>query len=546
MLVELRVRDLGVIDDLTLHLGPGMTALTGETGAGKTLLIEALELLMGGRADPALVRSGSEAALVEGRFLLEAGEIVLSREVPADGRSRAYVDGRMANAAALAEVGAGLVDLHGQHAHQSLLRLPAQRASLDRYGGISTAEVEAAEGAVAAVDARLAELGGDERLIAREVDLLTFQLAELDGAGLDDPGEEEALQEEESLLAAAGSLREAAERAHELLAADEKGADLLGQARSALGSHAVFAELAARLEAVGLELQDVAAELRSRAELLEDDPARLAAVQERRHLLSELRRKYGSDLAEVIAYRDSARQRLADLQAGDARRAELAAERQAALARLAAAEQALGDARRAAAPRLSGEIESRLRLLALPQARLEIAVPAEGRGEAVEFGFGANLGEPVLPLSKVVSGGELARAMLATRLVLSGAPPTLVFDEVDAGIGGEAALFVGRALAELGERHQVLVVTHLAQVAAFAASQVAVRKEERKGRTVTTASIVEGEERLAELSRMLSGQPESATARRHATELLDLAASRSAGAGPDAVSLSGRTPGRTA
>ena len=546
MLVELRVRDLGVIDDLTLHLGPGMTALTGETGAGKTLLIEALELLMGGRADPALVRSGSEAALVEGRFLLEAGEIVLSREVPADGRSRAYVDGRMANAAALAEVGAGLVDLHGQHAHQSLLRLPAQRASLDRYGGISTAEVEAAEGAVAAVDARLAELGGDERLIAREVDLLTFQLAELDGAGLDDPGEEEALQEEESLLAAAGSLREAAERAHELLAADEQSADLLGQARSALGSHAVFAELAARLEAVGLELQDVAAELRSRAELLEDDPARLAAVQERRHLLSELRRKYGSDLAEVIAYRDSARQRLADLQAGDARRAELAAERQAALARLAAAEQALGDARRAAAPRLSGEIESRLRLLALPQARLEIAVPAEGRGEAVEFGFGANLGEPVLPLSKVVSGGELARAMLATRLVLSGAPPTLVFDEVDAGIGGEAALFVGRALAELGERHQVLVVTHLAQVAAFAASQVAVRKEERKGRTVTTASIVEGEERLAELSRMLSGQPESATARRHATELLDLAASRSAGAGPDAVSLSGRTPGRTA
>ncbi len=548
MLVELHVRNLGVIDDLTLHLGEGMTALTGETGAGKTLLIEALELLMGGRADPTLVRAGAQSALIEGRFVRGAlgEETVLQREIPAEGRSRAYVDGRMANAGGLSEVGAGLVDLHGQHAHQSLLRLPAQRASLDRYGAISSAEVEEAEAALAAIEARLADLGGDERQLAREVDLLSFQLEEIERAALEDPEEEAALQGEEALLAGAEALREAAALAHRLVGSDEGAADLVGQARSALEGRAGFETLADRLVAVGLELEDVAGELRARAELLEDDPVRLAAVQERRHLLSELRRKYGSNLAEVIAYRDAARARLADLVAGEARRAELAQERESALSRLARAEEALGDARRRAAPRLAAEIESRLRLLALPKARVEISVPPAGRGEAVEFGFGANLGEPVLPFSKVASGGELARVMLATRLVLSEAPPTLVFDEVDAGIGGEAALYVGQALAELGERHQVLVVTHLAQVAAFAGSQVAVRKSEAAGRTVTSAARVEGEERLAELSRMLSGQPESVTARQHATELLTMAASWSAAGSPDAVSLSGRTPGRTA
>ncbi len=539
MLVELRVRNLGVIEDLVLHLGPGMTALTGETGAGKTLLVEALELLMGGRADPALVRAGTDAAVVEGRFAVAGAltpgmaasdqEVVLAREVPGDGRSRAYVDGRMATAGALAEVGAALVDLHGQHAHQSLLRPDAQRAAVDRFAGVDASEVEEARAVVRALDDRLAALGGDERTLAREIDLLSFQLGELEPAGLEDAGEDDRLREEEAILASAEELRHTAAAARDAIGGegDDAGArDLVSETAARLGQFEPLADLAARLDAAVAELDDVLAELRDREERFDDDPARLAAVQERRRRLAELRRKYGADLAAVIAYRDEARARLADLRAGDARRAQISAERNVALEHLQLAEQVLGDARRAAAPELAARIQGHLRELALPRARLEILVSEGGRGDAVEFLFGANAGETALPLAKVASGGELSRAMLATRLVLSGAPPTLVFDEVDAGIGGEAALAVGRSLAELGERHQVLVVTHLAQVAAFATHQIAVEKRESSTRTITHARAVSGDERLAELSRMLSGQPASAAARRHAEELLQVASGR--------------------
>ncbi len=539
MLVELRVRNLGVIEDLVLHLGPGMTALTGETGAGKTLLVEALELLMGGRADPALVRAGTDAAVVEGRFAVAGAltpgmaasdqEVVLAREVPGDGRSRAYVDGRMATAGALAEVGAALVDLHGQHAHQSLLRPDAQRAAVDRFAGVDASEVEEARAVVRALDDRLAALGGDERTLAREIDLLSFQLGELEPAGLEDAGEDDRLREEEAILASAEELRHTAAAARDAIGGegDDAGArDLVSETAARLGQFEPLADLAARLDAAVAELDDVLAELRDREERFDDDPARLATVQERRRRLAELRRKYGADLAAVIAYRDEARARLADLRAGDARRAQISAERNVALEHLQLAEQVLGDARRAAAPELAARIQGHLRELALPRARLEILVSEGGRGDAVEFLFGANAGETALPLAKVASGGELSRAMLATRLVLSGAPPTLVFDEVDAGIGGEAALAVGRSLAELGERHQVLVVTHLAQVAAFATHQIAVEKRESSTRTITHARAVSGDERLAELSRMLSGQPASAAARRHAEELLQVASGR--------------------
>jgi DNA repair protein RecN (Recombination protein N) len=545
LLVELRVQNLGVIDDLALYLGSGMTALTGETGAGKTLLVEALELLMGGRADPTLVRAGTDGAVVEGRFSRDGTEMVVVREIPADGRSRAYIDGRMATAAALAEVGTGLVDLHGQHAHQSLLHQSAQRAALDRYAGVTTDYVENAQADVRALDERLADLGGDERALARELDLLAFQLDELESAALSDPEEDSFLQAEETVLSSAGALRQAVAEARDLLGQDDGSRDLIGRASAALAHHEPLGDLGERLETVSAEIDDVLADLRGRSDGFEDDPERLAAVQERRRLLSELRRKYGVTLSAVIEFRDAARARLGDLQAGDARRAELAEQRDRAVEALTAAEEALGDARRAAAPQLGQEIETRLRVLALPRARLEVSVPRAGRGDAVEFRFGANAGEAALPLAKVASGGELARAMLATRLVLTDAPPTLVFDEVDAGIGGEAALYVGRALAELGERHQVLVVTHLAQVAAFATEQIAIEKRESADRTVTTSRPVSGEERLAELSRMLSGQPASLTARRHAEELLQVAAGNSVGAAFTSGIIAERTPGRT-
>ncbi len=535
MLTEIRVSDLGVIEHLALPFAPGMTALTGETGAGKTLVVEALELLVGGRADTQLVRAGAVTAVVEGRFVLdgapdskrsaESDELVVAREVPSDGRSRAYVDGRMATAQSLAEVAGALVDLHGQHAHQSLLHTGAQRLALDHFAAVDTAEVERLEGETRDLGRRIAELGGDELTLRREVDLLRFQLGELEGAALGDPGEEEELATEAELLTAVVELRQAAEEARSLLTGSDRleGASALAAgAASALKRHAVLEHLGVRLDTAATELEDVARELRTRAEGFEEDPERLAAVEARRRLFADLRRKYGESLGEVIEFREQVRQRLGDLEAGEARRSELEAALAEVEARLEAAEAGLAGERAAAAPRLAAQIEGNLRDLALPRARFEVEV-AGSRGEQVTFLLAANPGEPALPLAKVASGGELARTMLATRLVLTEAPPTLVFDEVDAGVGGEAALAVGRALSQIARDHQVLVVTHLAQVAAFADAHVVVRKQVRDGRTVASAELVTGEERLRELSRMLSGQPDSAAARLHAEELVEMA-----------------------
>jgi DNA repair protein RecN (Recombination protein N) len=534
MLLELGVRDLGVIDRLSVVLGPGMTALTGETGAGKTLLVEALELLVGGRADPLLVRPGADESVVEGRFELDGEEVVLARSIPVGGRSRGWLDTRMVPASALAETGAALVDLHGQHAHQSLLAQAAQRDALDAFGGVDHSPIDEARARLTSIEESLAGLGGDARSRARELDLLGFQLEELDDASLADPDEDGNLAREEEALAGATAHREAAATALSALRGDGTGApssggaagavETLGAAVDAVAGRAPLAEVEARLRSLEAELADVATELRQAHEHLEDDPARLAVVRERRQLLAGLRRKYGDTLADVIAFAEAARARRAELESHEERVAALEAERERAGQALVASEGAVGAARRAAAPRLARAVEANLHDLALPRARLEVMVGSTDPGDEVTFLLGANPGEPALPLAKVASGGELSRAMLATRLVLSEAPPTLVFDEVDAGVGGEAALAVGRALASLAGHHQVLVVTHLPQVAAFADHQVAVRKRERGGRTVAEVVPLDGAGRVVELSRMLSGLPESASGRHHAEELLTAAA----------------------
>ena len=651
LLSELRVRELGVIEDLSMVFGAGMTALTGETGAGKTLVVEAVELLLGARADPVLVRPGAVEAVVEGRFVVpdEAGEeqeVVLTRVVPRDGRSRAYVDGRMAAAGALAEMGARLVDLHGQHAHQSLLSAASQRDALDLYTGVDRSPRDAARERVRQLGAALAGAGGSTETRQREIELLEYQLAELEAAKLTTASEDDDLAAEEEALARASEHRAAAVAVHEVLAGEDQVVDRLGEVLARLSGRGPLAGLYERLRGLAAELSDAAGEARALAESLEDDPERLAEVTSRRALLHELRRKYGSkplsgdgpgpsasrlggdgDVATsrepgrhglagtldgVFEWQTAARERLQELEdlAGEAGR--LAGEHADALAKLRRASEELGAARRAAATNLGAAVEAEMRRLAMPKARFEVRVGVgsgdagemwgedsgsgasgddapsagqalprargdreargepeglggrEGRedpqgrvdpggrggrevlrglsgelrelsGEEVCFYFAANPGEPLLPLAKVASGGELARAMLALRLVLLGAgassrgptargsiagPETLVFDEVDAGIGGEAALAVGRALAELGRRYQVVVVTHLAQVAAFAGAQVAVSKSERAGRAVTDAVQVAGEDRVIELSRMLSGHPNSKAAREHAEELL--------------------------
>ena len=584
MLCELRVSQLGVIEDLTLVLGPGLTALTGETGAGKTLVVEAIELLLGGRAEGLLVRPGAAEAVVEGRFVVPASfgaadddrpfdaagsrregegpqepdgtsadaEVVLRRVVPAAGRSRAYVDGTMSAVAALAQLGERLVDLHGQHAHQSLFSTAAQRDALDHYAGADRRPRDSARARLREVEEAMAKAGGDAGTRSREIELLRYQLAELSSAGLTTPAEDDELAAEEERLARAAAHRGAAEAAYERLSGEDQLQDALGRVLALLSGHPPLADLDERLRGVSSEVADIARELLDSAEALEQDPERLAEVVGRRAMLRELRRKYagaGGALEDVLAFQMRAGERLEDLEDLEAVGSQLEQDRAKCIGELHRAADELGEARRRAAPSLGVAVEAELRRLAMPRARFVVRVGgddlAEGAeaedlrtlaGEGVTFLLAANPGEPLLPLSSVASGGELARAMLALRLVLLtvparpgpagvdlGGPLTLVFDEVDAGVGGEAALAVGRALADLGRRYQVLVVTHLAQVAAFADAQIAVSKVERAGRAITLAETMTGDRRVVELSRMLSGQPGSRTARLHAAELLETA-----------------------
>jgi DNA repair protein RecN (Recombination protein N) len=528
MLTELHIENLGVIERAALVLDRGVTALSGETGAGKTMLVEAIGLLVGGRADATVVRSGAAEARIDGRFEFMTpdgpDEVVLTRVVLAEGRSRAYVNGRPATVTSLAEITRDLVDLHGQHAHQSLLSAPTQRAALDEFGEIDLQPLRDARGRLTELDAELATLGGDERARAREIDLLRFQVGELDAAAIVDPDEDDRLADEEALLADAVAHREAGAAALGVLRDDEVG-DPVAAALSALADRSPFAELVQRLRGLAAELDDVVGDLRGLTESIEEQPERLAEIRERRQLLVDLRRKYGSDLAEVMTFHAEADDRLRELEDYDRRAAELDRLRGAAVADERAAAAAVGAARRAAAPRLASDVEARLRDLAMPNAAIAVEVGGDehGPGDEIRFLLSANPGSPLLPLNRVASGGELARAMLALRLVLAGAggggASTLVFDEVDAGIGGAAAAAVGAALADLGAHHQVLIVTHLPQVAAQATRQLVVAKTVHDGRTFTTVDDVAGDDRVAEIARMLAGS-ETTAAIEHAKDLL--------------------------
>ncbi len=519
MLSELRIENLGVIEKLEIILSDGLTALTGETGAGKTMLVEAISLLVGGRADASIIRPGAVEARVEGRFVDNDGEIVLARVIPLDGRSRAYVNGRLATVGNLVEQGLTLVDLHGQHAHQSLLGQSAQRAALDVFGDVDLTELRAARARLTEIDANLAAIGGDERARVREIDLLTFQVDEISNAGLSDADEDQNLEREEDLLADAGAHREALWQAVAVVTEDGGAGDGLAQAISALGHRDALSDLASRLRVLQQELTDVAADLRAKAEATEEDPQRLEEIRKRRQLLADLRRKYGETLTDVIKYGHEVSDRLADLQSFEQRASELDVQRRQALVDLSKIEKSVGTKRRAAAPKLASAVEAHLKTLAMNNATLAITV-GDDPGDDVVVLLSANPGSPLLPLTKVASGGELARTMLALRLVLTQAPSTLVFDEVDAGIGGTAAVAVARSLAELGLRHQVLVVTHLAQVAAGAQTQINVTKIVRAKQTFATANVLSGNDRVEEIARMLSGGVAQESATEHARDLL--------------------------
>ncbi|MFD7923848.1 DNA repair protein RecN [Streptomyces sp. NPDC059740] len=579
----MRIRSLGVIDDAVIELSPGFTVVTGETGAGKTMVVTSLGLLLGGRADAALVRVGAAYAVVEGRLSmdpdapaarraeeagaeLEDGVLLVSRTVSAEGRSRAHVGGRSAPVGMLAELADDLVAVHGQTDQQGLLRPARQRQALDRYAGDAVAKPLAAYGAayrrLRAVTEELAELTTRARERAQEADLLRFGVEEI-AAAEPQPGEDVELAAEAERLGHAEALASAASAAHTALAGDpvdpesvDAGALVAGAHRAleAVRNHdPALAALAERLAEVGILLGDVAGELAGYADGLDADPLRLAAVEERRATLNQLTRKYGEDITAVLAWAEESATRLAELEGDDDRIGELTAERDALRAELAQLAQTLSDARHEAAQRFADAVTTELAELAMPHARVSVDIsrqvlaedPARAEeagvdglelsGRLVAYGptgvdevellLAPHPGSHPRPIAKGASGGELSRVMLAVEVVFAGSDPvpTYLFDEVDAGVGGKAAVEVGRRLAKLARSAQVVVVTHLPQVAAFADRQLLVEKTHDGSVTRSGVKVLEGEDRVRELSRMLAGQQDSETARAHAEELLEAA-----------------------
>ncbi|HST50243.1 DNA repair protein RecN [Jatrophihabitans sp.] len=630
MLEEIRIRGLGVISDAVLELGPGLTVVTGETGAGKTMVVTGLALLFGGRAEVSRLRPGVDSASVEGRLLVggsspaaqavtEAGgdldadgSLVLRRVVSATGRSRAVAGGASVPASMLARLAEDLVAVHGQSDQQRLAQPAEQRLTLDRFAGIDLTDCRAAFAEWRAAVAELQRRAGAARELAREAELLQHGLAEITRVA-PQPGEDAELAALAARLEHADALRIAVRTAHDALLGDpdDPAGDapdvqqLIATASRALGQVAGtdpgLDQLSARLAELAAAATDIGGELAGYQAQLEADPARLAAVHERRAALNALIRKYGdgrygeADLTAVLDWAAGAEQRLAAADTSDEALTALAAERDAAAARYTKLATEVSERRRQAARRLSELITAELAALAMPAARVRVEVrlrpPAES-GLRVEIdGQPAGAGPdgvdeveiapagagpdgvdevgitlqphpdaPALAVQRGASGGELSRVMLAIEVALAGTDPvpTMVFDEVDAGVGGRAAVEVGRRLARLARSHQVVVVTHLAQVAAFADRHLVVDKSvadepaggDRQAAGVTRSDIraVTGDDRLAELARMLAGT-DSALAREHAAQLLADARAGLAEPGPDGTSAARngqRSTGKTA
>ena len=548
MITELRVRDLVTIADVTLQLGPGLNVLTGETGAGKSMVVDAVALLLGARADSSLVRPGAGRAIVEGAFDLEEsgvrrrleaagldaeeGRLVIRREVTADGRSRAWVNGSPTTIGVLTRFGSLLVDLHGQYETQSLLHPESQRQILDAFAGAEGERSALAE-AHAAVEALREEestLVARRDEVRRRADYLRHVQQEIEQARLRS-GEDGELDTEARRLSHAGTLGEQARRLAALLDGDDGGAlPALGQADRLLGALeridpavSAWREL---LDGAFAQLSELARLAGEYADGLQDDPARLAEVERRRDLLYRLKQKYGATIDAVIAARTAAAGELDLLDTADLDLRQLAARRVAAEGACQAAADALSVKRREAGTRLARAVTRLLPDLGLPGGRLEVDLSPLGRiessgQESVTLTVRLNAGLEPRPLAKAASGGELSRLMLALKVVLArhDAVPTLVFDEIDQGIGGEVGAQVGGALAEVSARRQVLVITHLPQIAARAERHLVVSKEARRGIATSDVVQIHGEDRITEIARML-GDAEGGTARRHAEVLL--------------------------
>jgi DNA repair protein RecN (Recombination protein N) len=547
MLDELHIRDLGVIEDVTLRLEPGLNVLTGETGAGKTIIVSALELLCGARASAPQVREGADTAVVEARLHpvpasaaewvdSDDDDLVIARELSVSGgggRSRARVGGRLAPVSALAAVSHGLIELHGQQDSTRLGQSTVQRDLLDRYGGQPVADAmavyrktyDAYEHARRELDA----LRTEQRERARERDRLQFELDEIDAVE-PRPGEEDDLDNDLRRLEHAETLVLAAREASGLLNHDGGARDALGAAvaglRGVSGVDVDLDELHEQLERLASEVQQLGLDLAGYADGVAIDPEALELARARRSALAQLVRKYGVDTHEVCDYADTARRRVAQLAQDDERERRLVGELTELEQDLAQAAVRLREARSDAANALAAVVAGHLEELAMPGAHLAIRLsetaPGPHGADHVELMLAANPGEPALELARFASGGERSRIALALRLALADADdtPVLVFDEVDSGIGGAVARAVGAKLAALARGRQVLCVTHSAQLAAHADAHFLVTKATDAGRTRSRVEPLDRGARVHELSRMLSGSADSDVAARHADEML--------------------------
>ena len=577
MLRFLRIRRLAIIDAVEVEFDPGLNVLTGETGAGKSILVEAVGLLLGGRASGDLVRTGEDLATIEAIFESTGEELLIRREISAQGRSRAFINGELATAGALKELSARLIEIHGQHEHHTLLDPATHLAVLDLYGDHAAhlaplaASFEAMRSAVEELDRvkrAAAERGARQELAA-------FQFAELDRAGLKagEPGEDIELGATRQVLANAERVERLCAESYTSLY-DSDGAILAGLG----GVWRKVADLAALdprfqpyLEArdgIKGQLEDLAMFLRRYADTIEASPARLQQVEDRLSLLERLKKKYGPTLADVIARRDALKQELADLDGGDQRIVELERARAVARDRYLDGARALGRARRGRAVAFSKALERLLGELAMDRTRFDVRFTADALPESAwtaqgidqaEFFVSPNPGEELRPLARIVSGGELSRIMLAIKTLTaasrhgftdaltrqpSTATPGLIFDEVDAGIGGRVADVVGAKLRALASAFQVLCITHLPQIAAYADTHFQIEKRVEAGRTVTRVIRLAGEARVDEMSRMLGGASVTDAVRVSAREMLEHRhnANRAKGESERAKVQSQRTP----
>ena len=549
MIRYLAIRNLAVIESVAVDFEQSFNILTGETGAGKSILVEAVGLLLGGRATQDLIRTGEDVATVEAIFETEDGsELIVRREITSQGRSRAFINGALATAAALKDLSNRLVELHGQHEHQQLLD-PSQHLSLlDAWAGLEGArgEVTAAFAQVRTLREHLDRLRMDDRERAARLDLVEFQLGELQKANLQ-PGEDETLSADRQLLRSADTIQRLCSESYaELYDSEDAAMVVLGRVWKRVGELAAidsrFAPYLESRDGIKAQLEDLAFTLRDFTDSIDASPARLQQVEDRLALIERLKRKHGGTLEDAIAYRDRLAAEHQALTGGQSTVAEIEQQLADAGRKFLAAARRLSASRREAAPKFAKDVEAELADLAMERTKFEVRLTtSEAEGQWADAGIDAgelflspNVGEDLRPLAKIVSGGELSRVMLALKTLAADAEArakssavqedftkTLIFDEVDAGIGGRVATVVGQKLASLGDRFQVLCITHLPQIAACGRSHFLIEKRVQGRRTVTSVNRLTDEDRVEEIARMMGGAAAGAKALASARELLD-------------------------